>query len=306
MDPLSNTTGFIPWEQLSCPMALLNVGTGPDRVAFPVHKELLVKNSPFFVTALNGPFQEGKRQVVPLPEDDPDIVYRMINWLYRGRVDTRNHYRGQAAGSPEDNSVEDGTPEDGSNGSSDEDDDDGNSLGSMYEEPDPNAPAPTPLDSCAGPNALFDLWIMGDKFFMPEMQNEVAHKLVELVSTHELYHCEPLPSVDMLQHVFDNTVEKAPLRALAIDIAVLTWQMEHIADLEETLSPEVFAALFRAAMKYWRHETQNHDPKYKTFAMAHQAYDVPIEGRRYVVVPGLMLKTCHPESMCDGCWTCDV
>ncbi|KAL1642390.1 hypothetical protein SLS58_005464 [Diplodia intermedia] len=238
----------IPYQQLTSPMATIEVGTDEDKVVFHVHKEILTSNSPFFNNALNGGFMEARLGLVPLPDDDPDIVYRMINWLYTHEVDDRNDVREPMAGS---------TPKDDSGSENDEEND---SRGSRAEEEEDGQPAAA--SASAGPNALFKLWIMADKFMMPELMDAVTQQLLAFLNTQQLHalhgtessvNCDPVPSVDTLQYVYDNTMESASLRDLAILIAVMTWKMgswseEYRKDMLETLTPEVWQALLMASL----------------------------------------------------------
>ena len=62
------------------PIVTLNVGS--DRRAFHVHQELLFKSSPVFKAAFSGAYQESSERCMALPEDDPETVERLMQWLY--------------------------------------------------------------------------------------------------------------------------------------------------------------------------------------------------------------------------------
>ncbi|KAJ5737406.1 uncharacterized protein N7483_002531, partial [Penicillium malachiteum] len=51
---------------------------------FTVHSMVLCNQSGFFEKALSGQFQESQSRVINLPEDDPDIVKKMLDFCYRG------------------------------------------------------------------------------------------------------------------------------------------------------------------------------------------------------------------------------
>jgi hypothetical protein len=62
---------------------IVKLVTGKKRKVFNVHKKLLCDASKFFNDAFNGPFKEGYDGTMYMPEDDPDVITRMISWLYR-------------------------------------------------------------------------------------------------------------------------------------------------------------------------------------------------------------------------------
>lgn len=59
---------------------------GPKKQKFKCSAEILSHYSPFFDAMLNGQSIEGRTRVVELPEDDPDDIEVMIDWLIRGNV----------------------------------------------------------------------------------------------------------------------------------------------------------------------------------------------------------------------------
>ena len=54
-----------------------------------VHEELLRTTSPFFVASLKKEWIEGKERIIPLPDDEMDIVELYVQWLYRNKIYTR-------------------------------------------------------------------------------------------------------------------------------------------------------------------------------------------------------------------------
>lgn len=51
---------------------------------FKVHSIVLCNQSGFFEKALSGQFQESQSRTIDLPEDNPDIVKKMLDFCYRG------------------------------------------------------------------------------------------------------------------------------------------------------------------------------------------------------------------------------
>ena len=62
------------------PIVTLNVG--PDKRTFHVHQELLFKSSPVFKAAFSGAYQESSERCMALPDEDPETVERLLQWLY--------------------------------------------------------------------------------------------------------------------------------------------------------------------------------------------------------------------------------
>ncbi|KAL8893906.1 MAG: hypothetical protein Q9192_004808 [Flavoplaca navasiana] len=67
------------------PMVQLKVGA--EEKTFYVHKGLICESSPFFRAAFTGGFKENSGSIT-LEEDDPDIFGHIVQWLYRGKLDT--------------------------------------------------------------------------------------------------------------------------------------------------------------------------------------------------------------------------
>ncbi|KPI44076.1 uncharacterized protein AB675_6367 [Cyphellophora attinorum] len=73
---------------------LLHYGTFSDltitcqSTTFKVHKcYLLARGGSFFQTAICGEFVEGHTSVIDLPEDDPDILARLLLYVYAGQYE---------------------------------------------------------------------------------------------------------------------------------------------------------------------------------------------------------------------------
>ncbi len=62
------------------PIVTLHVG--PDRNTFHVHQEILFKSSPVFKAAFSGACRESSEHRMALPEDDPETVERLMQWMY--------------------------------------------------------------------------------------------------------------------------------------------------------------------------------------------------------------------------------
>ena len=63
--------------------------TGPTSQIFNVHEELLAEHSPFFQAAIKKEWIESQHRLIPLPDDDPDVVSLYVHWTYAGRILSR-------------------------------------------------------------------------------------------------------------------------------------------------------------------------------------------------------------------------
>lgn len=60
----------------------VRVGTEGIQRDFSVHKGLISSHSPFFKAAMNEQWEEGRTNLITLPEDDPDVFKLYCCWLY--------------------------------------------------------------------------------------------------------------------------------------------------------------------------------------------------------------------------------
>ncbi|KAK4118054.1 POZ domain-containing protein [Parathielavia appendiculata] len=61
-----------------------------DRV-FKAHRAIVCSQSAFFDKALTGGFSEAATSIINLPEDDPDVMERFLEFLYTGTYDVEKH-----------------------------------------------------------------------------------------------------------------------------------------------------------------------------------------------------------------------
>jgi hypothetical protein len=62
---------------------------GAQEERFKVHRELLCNNSDFFVSASKKEWMEFQKHQITLPDDDPGVVDLYIQWIYSGRIFSR-------------------------------------------------------------------------------------------------------------------------------------------------------------------------------------------------------------------------
>ncbi|KAL0260932.1 hypothetical protein SLS55_004624 [Diplodia seriata] len=302
----AKTISGLNLAHLASPTITLEVGPGKFPIRVP--KLLLTEASPFFDNALNGKFMEAWTNILPFPTDEPDVVFRMVKWIITGELDSRNDVNDSWEGQEEecDEYYEECPNNDISCVFDDADtssDDHTDSSAEEEEEPN-NSPAPLPA---TGANALFRLWCLAERLLMPGLQDAVAQTLVASVVRNAYTGLGPVPNPPTLAFVYDNSAEQSRIRALAIDVAVVTWETAALKDLSAGLPVEIVTDLFVAATKYWRGETVSHGGKHVLFFEgAVHAYDVEGKSREELETPALTAPVCcHPKRLCRGCGFCD-
>lgn len=63
------------------PIIILRIG--PDKTEFRAYEEILC-NLPFFRAALQGSFKEASEKAITMPEDEPETIAALIEFLYTG------------------------------------------------------------------------------------------------------------------------------------------------------------------------------------------------------------------------------
>lgn len=67
-------------------MVILEVGTGPSKAVFNIHREILCEKIEVLDKMFNGRFQEAITQTATFPEDSPPAFKKMLGWVYRGTL----------------------------------------------------------------------------------------------------------------------------------------------------------------------------------------------------------------------------
>ena len=70
-----------------CDNPIVQLQIGPKANVFHIHKGLICESSPFFRAAFTGGFKENSGSIT-LDEDDPEIFGHIVQWLYRGKLET--------------------------------------------------------------------------------------------------------------------------------------------------------------------------------------------------------------------------
>lgn len=63
---------------------MVTLYVGEDRTRYHAHEDTLCQ-LPFFRAALQGQFKEALEKSISMPEDDPEAVSALIEWLYTGK-----------------------------------------------------------------------------------------------------------------------------------------------------------------------------------------------------------------------------
>ncbi|KIW88952.1 uncharacterized protein Z519_10436 [Cladophialophora bantiana CBS 173.52] len=115
---------------------IVTVHVGPKRKRFHLHRDLICQRSPFMEKCLQkNRFDEGYKNELYLPEDDPKAFSIVVEWIYRGRLPVFGTFGTSAIGS-------------------------GSTAG---------ARGTTGLDMCD----MSQAYCMADKFGMEELQNGI-------------------------------------------------------------------------------------------------------------------------------------
>lgn len=64
----------------------IKAGAGDNIETFTVHETIAKGGSTFFKAALDSRWKEGKSRQLELPEDEPAIVNRFLEWMYSGLI----------------------------------------------------------------------------------------------------------------------------------------------------------------------------------------------------------------------------
>jgi len=106
---------------------------GPSSRLFTIHKDFLCFYSPFFASAFNGPYKEGKTQTMTLFEIDLESFGMFVYWLYQRKLPTHTV--------------------------------DFEDVDLVY---------------------LANIWILGDRFLIPSLQNNAAFRIHTIINEGKL------------------------------------------------------------------------------------------------------------------------
>ncbi|KKY17619.1 putative btb poz domain containing protein [Diplodia seriata] len=244
----------------------IEVGTAPA-VKFFVHEALLCYYSAFFHKALHGHFKEAETKEISLPEDDPDEFKMAVHWLYSGEVDGKYHGSfetdtgqpkpdAEPAGEGSSGSSTDGNDDEHNNGIDDDDWTFGPLNGILPRDPVPPPPM-TDIDVVLRLLNLASLWILGDKLQMPALQNGATRTLLSLVTMmrdNPAMAEKAFPNPDLFEYVYENTLAAAPLRALVVDMALVTRRQDRLQlTVDETAAtqPDVARDVAKRLACFW-------------------------------------------------------
>jgi len=68
--------------------AIITIVVGPDQRLFAAHEDVL-SHSPFFASALKGQFFEPNAKRIDLPDEDPEVLSCILEYLYKGDYSPR-------------------------------------------------------------------------------------------------------------------------------------------------------------------------------------------------------------------------
>lgn len=149
-------------------MTLVTFIVGPKTAqeTFLVHKEVACNNSPVFAAALNSNFIEGETLKYALDDVEPAIFKLLMQWMYSQKLTGIMQLKGytwpKLALLDGEEEEEDRDEEEHRNEEEDWDENDDNTV--RYKEN----------------KRIIDLWLLGERFIMPTLQNTVIDALTML------------------------------------------------------------------------------------------------------------------------------
>lgn len=93
LDKLDNAAGSSP-SPVGSPgltSAIVTLVIGPEQRLFAAHEDVL-SHSPFFATALRGQFFEANAKRIHLPDEEPEVLSCVLEYLYKGDYSPRLVY----------------------------------------------------------------------------------------------------------------------------------------------------------------------------------------------------------------------
>lgn len=154
-------------------MVTFIIGTGDKQEIFQIHKQIACEHSEVWNRAFNSVFVEGQTQTYRIEDTGPEVFRLLTQWVYRDKCDLIH---------PGD--------WDGSHG-----DDFTSILQCMVED-----------------SALLHLWVLAEKFLIPQLQNYTMRVLCSKVSI-----CNPSLYSKDCRYVYDNTAEGSALRRFVVE-----------------------------------------------------------------------------------------
>ena len=66
---------------------MIVAGTGAGKERIPAHRQILAASSEIFKTMLFGPFVEGNKRELTIPNIEPCILRSLLQFMYTGAVE---------------------------------------------------------------------------------------------------------------------------------------------------------------------------------------------------------------------------
>lgn len=205
-------------------MVTFLVGKAGSEEPFLVHKEFVCYYSPALRAAFNSSFVEGQTQTYRLEDISTNAFRLFVQWLYSQKMDLH-----VGIDSVPDNSVQPvaGAGKNGSNGpGSGSDGNDGN------KEDKEEARRAQDLD-------LAQLWVVGDRLFIPSLQNAVILAWYKLWHSNDGRSC----STSWINYAYEHTCVGSHLRNLAVDELAYPVNPDEIKKHAEELPREMLIDL---------------------------------------------------------------
>ena len=176
-------------------LATVTVGMDDDKLTFSWFKSILEYHSKFFVGAFERSFKEANEYKLEMPEDDPDVFTEFMRWV----TDHRRKCLTIALRSCLLTVVVVASPP-------------ARHDYKLYEQEKYCS------DIKEHYNLLARLYVFGDKYMIPRLQNVVINQVILTFSQCALVFCP-----DTVAYIYSSTMENSPIRRLAVDLVGRTF-----------------------------------------------------------------------------------
>jgi hypothetical protein len=159
-------------------MVTFIIGKVPNAQQFLLHRDLVYKYSPVMKAAFESPFIEGEKQEYRLEENSEEAFKYLMQWLYSKHINFTTHFEGEIDWSLKDKKTEE--------------------YGKH-------------LKICKKDlHFLIELWILGDKFMIPGVQNAAIRQIAVVAKS-----CI-IGLLEQIRFVYAETLEDCALRRFIV------------------------------------------------------------------------------------------
>jgi hypothetical protein len=244
------------------------VGKGSDLKTFKIYKETLSYYSPFFASAFSGPFIEGQSQEMKLEDVDGAAFGLMVAWLYTKTISDEDLLVDSCCTA----SITPSSPLADLEWS----------WGKAKPSTESIAAAPKPLSLVEKKDSLrlAKLWVLGQRFLIPELQNLAIEKLLPILVTNS-----GARMIELVDYVYSG--EYGELRMLVAEVLAFTSQENPLGEIVDKLCQPALADVTKLFKRFYCTKVKSQD---------HPSLKDPT---RYFVENGKVSQYLIPSSFCQ-------